>query len=287
MNNGNDFNENDINNISKRNTVNNENDIKNDINNISERNTANNGNDFNDNKFDLNLSISVKDITYGDDAIIEVNTDNRYDGPVDVIIDENFNVIYECLITNGYGQIRIPNLEVRNYTVCVIASESKFFRESRANSTFKVRNKLIDPQLNITADNIIKGEIAIISINVNHDFNGYVHIKLDDDKQYRLKLVQGSGIIKIPNLVEGKHVASVIFDETEIYYSSEKNVTFIVELINPNLSIYIKDFTIDENGLVGMEKPLLEIYLLESILVMSYIMEILFSIRVKKHAISM
>ena len=69
------------------------------------------------NKIDPNLAISVRDIKFGDKALVEITTNATFSGEVSVQIN---NVNYTVGVINGYGNTTVDNLASGNY-VAVIA----------------------------------------------------------------------------------------------------------------------------------------------------------------------
>ena len=179
-----------------------------------------------ENPIDPDLSISVSNITEGENALVEITTNNTFSGNVLVQIAGNN---YTVAVKYGYGNITISDLSVGNYTAVAIFEEDEIFKPSQKTAEFSVNVKpKVDPNLKITVTSVRQSDRAVITITTDASFTGKVNVKIGS-KNYVVNVVNGKGTAKVASMKVGTYKATATFAETDKFKASTKTATFKVK----------------------------------------------------------
>ena len=85
---------------------------------------------------DTKLSVSVKDITFGDKAVVSVSTDSRFSGNVGVVIGSKHLTVK---VANGKGSVSVSGLAVGSYTAKATLNKTETFNASTKTTKFAVK----------------------------------------------------------------------------------------------------------------------------------------------------
>ena len=198
------------------------------------------------------LSIKVRNISYGQKAVVQITANDTFNHYVEVKLNNSGNP-YTVKLTDGKGNITIPDtLTAGQYLATVKYDGDDIFMPGEASTEFTVKDRgILDPNLKISVDNIDKGEKAIAKITANDTLNGYMDVQLNSSEEvYTVKVTNGVGNVTITeNLAPGKYHATVRFDGDNIFKASENSTEFTVRE-EPNLSVSIADITQGEEAVV-------------------------------------
>ena len=162
---------------------------------------------------------NLNPINVGDPAIITVKL-NDNDTTGNVIININNND-YTAVIENGYATVTIYNLTTNNIAtlsynvVATYAGDNKYYASSPITATLPV-NK-IDTEITVTPVNqsIFVGADAIFDVNINSLVSDYVvnayAILLINSVEYNVSITNGTGSIKVHNLLSGNYSVDIIY----------------------------------------------------------------------------
>lgn len=192
---------------------------------------------------DPNLIVNVDNITAGQPVSVEVSTNETFSGNVTLKLNSS-DVIYTVIINKGSGSLSIDGLKAGKYTATVSFNATDVFDSSTVSKVFEVYPKpLIDPDLKVSVENITVGQSVLVEINTNATFSGNVTLKLNSsDKIYTVKIVDGVGSCTIPDLTVGSYIATVTFDDTDVFKASTVSKVFGVNpkpLIDPELQVMV------------------------------------------------
>ena len=198
------------------------------------------------------LSIKVRNISYGQKALVQITANDTFNHYVEVKLN-NSNSPYTVKITDGLGNITIPDtLPAGQYLATVKYDGDDTFMAGESSTEFTVKDRgIVDPNLRISVANINKGEKAVAEIHANSTLNGFMDVQLNSSETvYTVKVTNGVGNVTITeNLAPGKYHATVRFDGDNIFKASENGTDFTVKE-EPNLSISVADVTQGEEAIV-------------------------------------
>ncbi|OWT33503.1 hypothetical protein BGI41_02060 [Methanobrevibacter sp. 87.7] len=177
--------------------------------------------------------ISVDDITYGEDAeinikIIGVNSE-ALNGTVIVTVDGKS---YDVTIDNGTGNLVVDGLFAKEYTVDSIFNGTKNYNPT--NSSFNFTIDHLKPNLNVLSS--VKGDSANITIKLTGvngtGLNASVVVYVNN--RYDIAVVDGVGYLVLDNLKNGQYNVNVVFNGDEIYSSIDANISFNIKYTSGN-----------------------------------------------------
>ena len=198
-------------------------------------------------KQDLELHISVDNITYGENLVAKISANSSFNGYVNVE-SSAFDSDYTVKVVDGVGSVRFAeSLTPGNYTVTVEYAGDDTFYASKNTAEFTVMK--YSPNLSISVDDIYVGEDAVAEIKANSSLNEYVEVKFSNSETvYPVKIVNGAGTVKVSNIPYGDYSATVSFNGNENFRAEEKTANFRVNRFDPNLSVKVNDIHVSEKA---------------------------------------
>ena len=173
-------------------------------------------------KTDVILTISAEDITYGENATITATM--SIDGTVTVNIN-NENIALE--ITNGTGQITIPNLNAGEYNIKSTFEGNDHYKSANATKTLtvaKAQSQLTIQPIPETA----QGEDITIIINVQNDATGTITLTVNGEN-YIKNIENGQATFNITGLDAGNYEAIANYAGDTNYFASQNSTQFTVK----------------------------------------------------------
>jgi hypothetical protein len=175
------------------------------------------------------LSIApVSDVEEGNPVTISISALANFTGTVKVLVGSV--EIGNATVSDGIGSYAIAadKLAVGANTVYVTSEDSVDFSADRANVTFTVTRKPVDPALTVKVADITEGANAVIVITTNATFSGNVKVQIAGSN-LTVAVTNGSGSIPVSGLAVGTYTAVATFDATDVFTASTKNATFAVK----------------------------------------------------------
>ena len=173
-------------------------------------------------KTDVILTISTEDITYGENATITATM--SIDGTVTVNIN-NENIALE--ITNGTGQITIPNLNAGEYNIKATFEGNDHYKAANATTTLTVAKA--QSQLTIQPiPETTQGENINIIINVQNDATETITLTVNGEN-YIKNIENGQATFNITGLNAGNYEAIANYTGDTNYLASQNSTQFTVK----------------------------------------------------------
>ena len=170
------------------------------------------------------LVVVVNPITYGEDAKIIVKVPGNATGYVTITIGDD---TYLANIGSGEAKFTISGLEpgIINMEIAYSGDDGYLENTTNANITVNLKSTAID----VIANDIDKGDVAVISVVVSKDATGVVVITVDG-KDYNTTLSGGIASFSISGLNAGTYniVAKYLGDK---YYANATNDTVLFNVL--------------------------------------------------------
>ena len=161
--------------------------------------------------------------TDGDDIIIDVTAPDDVTDPV--LVDVN-GVGYYVNITDGKGQLVLPDVAGGNYTVTAkYPGDDKYNAYDVGSKSVKVSD--LPSDVSVKADNITYGDKAVIEVTLPKDAAGTVTVTVDG-KDYTANVTGGKATVIVPDLKAGNYTADVTYSGDDKYASSADSTGFEV-----------------------------------------------------------
>ena len=209
------------------------------------------------------LTVSIKDISVGENITITVEVPSDATGQVLIDID---GVGYYLNVTDGKGTAEIPHLTAGSYNVTLTyTGDDKYLSSSNA-TTVKV-SKLESFVIPI-AHNIYVGENENIRLLVPSDATGNVTVVIDGEAynfnldtgvlgavysegaKYNVAISGGNGELVISGLPKGEYTVSVMYNGDEKYLPAVNTTIFTVSKATTSMDV------VDEgNGTIIVTVP--------------------------------
>ena len=173
-------------------------------------------------KKDVILTISTEDTTYSENATITATM--SIDGTVTVNIN-NENIALE--ITNGTGQITIPNLNAGEYNIKATFEGNDHYKAANATTTLTVAKS----ESHLTIQPIPEtayGEDINIIINVQNDATGTITLTVNGEN-YIKNIENGQATFNITGLNAGNYEAIANYTGDTNYLASQNSTQFTVK----------------------------------------------------------
>jgi len=172
------------------------------------------------------LVISVEDVVYGEDAVVNVEFNPKATGTIVVSID---GTDYTVNITSeGQGSAIIPGLAANDYDVtATFTPDSAYSLDSDANASFTVFKA--NATMEAAADSVKVGDDVIVNVTFDKDdVTGTVSITVDGT-DYTGAIEDGAATIVIPGLSAGEYAVDVIYAGDGNYNDTTASVSFAVD----------------------------------------------------------
>ena len=177
------------------------------------------------------ITVNAADASVGDKLLINVTAPDDVTRPVIVNVD---GVDYAVNITDGIGQLYVPNLVSGNYSIT-----AKYLGDDKylpANSTTDVEVSKVPSNITVSVENITVGDKAVIEITVPDDATGNVTVTVDG-KDYNVSVANGRGILVVDGLKVGNYTVDVKYLGDDKYEPSTNATEFEVNSIETEIVV--------------------------------------------------
>ncbi|WP_407381922.1 Ig-like domain repeat protein, partial [Methanobrevibacter sp.] len=182
------------------------------------------------------ISIDVKDIIVGQDAIIAVNVTEGATGEVTIVIRGRE---YTEKLDNGSATFNISNLTARDYVITAIYNGDENYLPSNNTANFTVEK--IDVEVSVDAKDILVNETETIEIKLSENIDGIVLVNVNSTGYY-VNVTGGRGVLELNNLDSGKYDVTATFLGDDIYKSASDSTSFAVDTKSvPDIDVAIND----------------------------------------------
>lgn len=148
-------------------------------------------------KSDPNINASADSVNVGSDVCVKITLNESAGGSITV------NDTYSTDLCEGHALIRIPGLDMGNYTLSVHYSGDENFLESYCNVSFSVFKNKVAPEITGYHD-VNFGETVYLTVTLPEDATGDVII-YNDTSNYTVNLESNIIYVKFENLSVGRH----------------------------------------------------------------------------------
>ena len=198
-------------------------------------NAVNDSGKFDVNKIDSTLIVNVKDISVGEDALIEVILPNDITGVAVISVGD---MVYNVTIVNGRGSETISGLGENTYVVNVEHPGDNNYNSIKGNKSFVVSK--ITPKLDVTVQDIVFGDDAIVNIVLPDDVNDKV-VFIVDGVTRDVTVVNGRATEVVKDLNASSHNITVKYADSKKYNTVEVTKIINVDKADAALNVIIGD----------------------------------------------
>lgn len=202
---------------------------------------------FNVSKIDSTMNINVKDITFGEIAIITANLPVSSTGNVTYIIN---NKNYTASVKDGVAKLELGDLTSGTYKIVAKYAGDNNYNPCENSALFKV-NK-IESSLKITLSEVKVGEDVIITVNAPSDASGSIAFDVNG-KIETVSLKNGVATLTLLNISVGQYNVGVTYGGDDNYLASSNSTSFKVNKLESNLVIDIGEIKLGEDVIITVK----------------------------------
>ena len=185
------------------------------------------------------INVTAKDITIGEDAIIEVSVTPGATGNVTI-------VIIGCEFTQAVDAagkatfiISKDNLTARDYHVTAIYEGDTYYLTSNNATDFKVDK--INTTISASVTNSTVGSVEYITVTVSAQ-NGTVLLNINGSHYYG-EVIDGVAKFNVTGLLVGNYTAEIRYVENDIYNGNYTEAKFTISKKSTTIIIKVHDIT--------------------------------------------
>ena len=197
------------------------------------------------------LTVEAKDISVGEDAIIDIKFDEPVEGTVEVIVNgKKYNVD----VADGTAQFNVSDLPANKYTVGVYFDGDLKFTPVENLTEFTVEK--LDTQANVNVPSDVKvGEDAVVTVDIP-GATGNVSVIVDGVENVVALDENGTATYTIPAVSAGDHSVVVAYGGDDANDPVIKTATFSVDKEASEANVTIPtDFKVGEEANVTVDIP--------------------------------
>ena len=178
----------------------------------------------------ISVDVSQSPIYVGEDAVFDINVASVIDNHiVNGFVTVSINgKQYNVSISNGKGSIAVSGLTEGVHAMNVSYSgDDEFNANSVTDASDVVVNKINVPYITVVSKPVYVGEDVILNVNLISDVpkyvvNGFVTVTVAG-VDYNVSIVDGSGSLRISNLLEGSYPVNLYYPGD--YQFNSNNIT--------------------------------------------------------------
>ena len=212
---------------------------------LSSANTTN----FDVVKANPSLVVSADGIVYGNDAVVNVVISSKATGNVTITVN---NINKTAKINNGMANATFSGLTAKEYNVSAVYNGDTNYN-SVSNST-KLNVAKANSTLVVSADSIVYGENAFVSVIVPGDATGNVTITINDIAK-TAKINNGRASATFSGLTAKEYVVSAVYAGDANYKGSSNTTGLIVNKADSPMVVNIPEVIAGENTTITVSVP--------------------------------
>ena len=193
------------------------------------------------------VDVKVGNITYGEDAVIEVTGPEDATGNVTVTIDGKN---YTAEMSNGKATVVVPGLEAGNHTVEVAYSGDDKYAPNSTSAEVEVSKDAMDSD-DIKVIDQGNGTVVVV---VPEDATGNVTITVDG-KPYTAEIVNGTAVVTIDDLPQGTHDVNVTYSGDDNYDGITTSSTITTPKLSGSISVSVDDINVGDKAVITVTLP--------------------------------
>ena len=199
---------------------------------------------------DYSITVSAKDITVGDKAVITVTLPSDATGSVSIAVNGK---TYTAAINKGKATLDVSGLAKGTYTVTAsYAGNDKYLSKSGSGS-FNV--KALDPSISLAKDTVKQGEDLVVQLP--GDATGTVTAVIGG-KTISAPVNNGKAVIPTNDIAPGKYSAKFAYSGDSKYNSKDVTANVNVESADPvdySIIVSAKDINVGDKATITVTLP--------------------------------
>ncbi len=202
------------------------------------------------NKYDSTVKINLSEIEVDKDLIITISANDEATGDISLYINGKLETLS---LTQSKANYTIRNITRGDYIIRAVYSGDDKYLESSDSVKIEVDN--IEATMNIEADNITYGNIAVIDVYLNDNATGNVTVSVDGISNTS-SVTGGKAQITLADLDAGvdKNI-TVFYTGDDTYFNKTEGSVFTIAKSNLTFSISASDIMIGQDAVIKIIVP--------------------------------
>ena len=199
---------------------------------------------------DYSITVSAKDISAGDKAVITVTLPSDATGSVSIVVNGK---TYTAPINKGKATLDVSGLAKGTYTVTAnYVGDDKYLSKSGSGS-FNVKG--LNPSISLAKDTVKQGEDLVV--NLPADATGTVTATIGG-KTITAPVNNGKAVISTKDIAPGKYSAKFAYSGDSKYNSKDLTANVNVESADPvdySIIVSAKDINVGDKATITVTLP--------------------------------
>ena len=187
----------------------------------------------------IDLTVSVDNITYGENASVVVSIINATNADVVVNVD---GVNHTVVFSDGVGRVNISDLDADIYVVKAIFVGNVYYDSFERNTTLKVLKASNPLTITVGSEYLIGSDFNITVSNITS-----VTVTINGDLY---EIADGKVVVDTTSLSQGDYTVLVNASETTNYLANSTTKTFKITKTSIDLTVIADNITYGENASV-------------------------------------
>ncbi len=195
------------------------------------------------------IDLNIGQINVGENLVLSIATSNGTTGNVTVKIN---NEKHSLSLNDSRTNYTIKNIARGDYLITAVYEGDEKYLSSEVSTKIEVDN--IMSNMEISVDDIVYGEAAVINVRLNDNATGNVTVTVDGTAKTS-EVINGNVKFEIPNLDAGNKTVSVFYTGDDTYFNMTKSSTFRISKANLTFNISSEDIKIGREAIVHIKVP--------------------------------
>ena len=195
------------------------------------------------------IDLDIGQINVGENLVLSITTSKGTTGNVTVKIN---NEKHSLSLNESRTNYTIKNIARGDYLITAVYDGDEKYLSSDVSTKIEVDN--IMSNMEISVDDIVYGEAAVINIILNDNATGNVTVTVDGIAKTS-EVINGNAKFEIPNLDAGNKTVTVFYTGDDTYFNMTSSSTFMISKANLTFSISSEDIKIGREAVVHITVP--------------------------------
>ena len=196
------------------------------------------------------MTVTVSDIVYGEDTVVNICLNSDATGNVTVSVD---GISYSATLIKGKTTVSISGVNAGdNKTVSVFYPGDGVYTNVSCVVVYNVAKAV--PDMTVEVSDIVYGDDLIVSVQMPSDVSRRPSVTVEGESKY-VTLKNGTGSVKFSGLGVGTHIIEVSYGGDNNYQKAYLNATVKVKKATPQIKVTANAIAYGEDLTVEVQMP--------------------------------
>ena len=201
------------------------------------------------NKYPSNTEINLSEINVNEDLFIQITVPGDAAGNVSLYINGEVQTL---TLIDAKANFTIKNIARGDYIIKAVYNGNDKYLESQDSIKIEVDN--LNSSMEISANDIVYGETAIINVKLNENATGNVTVTVDGVTN-RSGIVNGHATIILNNIEAGIKNITVFYTGDDTYFNKTETGHFTISKADLTFDISSENIKIGKDAIIRIKVP--------------------------------